>query len=118
MIGGFRLNWARAKNVVTRPFYSASRLFYHLAGGKNRRGFFDIDETSPSLRALDLYAAFFSILDAGKSAPAHDGPYCGYLRYHLGLIVPRDQATHDEGEGPLPHLARRRESPLRRQLEP
>jgi aspartyl/asparaginyl beta-hydroxylase (cupin superfamily) len=162
MIGGFRLNWARAKNVVTRPFYSASRLFFHVAGGKKRPVFFDIDETSPSLRALDeqwkvirdevlsilpekhripsyyeidrvqsrisaptdkgatwkvfmleamgakpeanrakcprtcalldripnLYAAFFSILDPGKSVPAHDGPYCGYLRYHLGLIVP------------------------------
>jgi aspartyl/asparaginyl beta-hydroxylase (cupin superfamily) len=34
--------------------------------------------------------AFFSILEAGKSIPAHSGPYRGYLRYHLALIVPRN----------------------------
>lgn len=34
--------------------------------------------------------AFFSILEPRKSVPAHEGPYCGYLRYHLGLIVPED----------------------------
>lgn len=39
-------------------------------------------------RIPHLFQAFFSILDAGKSVPAHEGPYCGYLRYHLGLIVP------------------------------
>ena len=37
-----------------------------------------------------LFQAFFSILEGGKSVPAHEGPYRGYLRYHLGLIVPRD----------------------------
>jgi aspartyl/asparaginyl beta-hydroxylase (cupin superfamily) len=37
-----------------------------------------------------LFEAFFSILDGGKSIPAHEGPYRGYIRYHLGLIVPRD----------------------------
>jgi aspartate beta-hydroxylase/beta-hydroxylase len=35
-----------------------------------------------------LFEAFFSILEGGKSIPAHDGPYRGYLRYHLGLVVP------------------------------
>jgi aspartyl/asparaginyl beta-hydroxylase (cupin superfamily) len=37
-----------------------------------------------------LFQAFFSILDAGKSVPAHCGPYRGYLRYHLGLLVPSE----------------------------
>lgn len=37
-----------------------------------------------------LLGAFFSILDAGKSIPAHDGPYTGYLRYHLALKVPAE----------------------------
>jgi aspartyl/asparaginyl beta-hydroxylase (cupin superfamily) len=32
--------------------------------------------------------AFFSILDPGKSIPAHCGPWLGYLRYHIGLRVP------------------------------
>ena len=32
--------------------------------------------------------AFFSILDPGKSIPAHEGGYRGILRYHLALEVP------------------------------
>lgn len=43
-------------------------------------------------QALDqvpsLMQAFFSILDPGKSIPLHEGPYLGYLRYHLALRVP------------------------------
>lgn len=38
----------------------------------------------------NLFQAFFSILDAGKSIPAHEGPYRGYLRYHIGLKVPKE----------------------------
>jgi aspartyl/asparaginyl beta-hydroxylase (cupin superfamily) len=37
-----------------------------------------------------LYQAFFSVLAPGTSVPAHEGPYRGYLRYHLGLRVPKD----------------------------
>lgn len=38
--------------------------------------------------------AFLSILEPGKSVPAHTGPYSGCLRYHLGLVVPeRDPPT-------------------------
>lgn len=37
-----------------------------------------------------LIQAFFSVLDPGKSVPAHEGPYLGYLRYHLALTVPKD----------------------------
>jgi aspartyl/asparaginyl beta-hydroxylase (cupin superfamily) len=36
----------------------------------------------------DLSQAFFSILDPGKSIPAHSGPTRAYIRYHLGLRVP------------------------------
>ncbi|HEY1797573.1 MAG TPA: aspartyl/asparaginyl beta-hydroxylase domain-containing protein [Stellaceae bacterium] len=36
-----------------------------------------------------VISAFFSILDAGKSIPAHCGPSMGYLRYHLALRVPK-----------------------------
>jgi len=35
-----------------------------------------------------LNQAFFSILDPGKSIPAHTGPTQAYIRYHLGLRVP------------------------------
>jgi aspartyl/asparaginyl beta-hydroxylase (cupin superfamily) len=58
-----------------------------------------------------LFEAFFSILEGGKSIPAHAGPYRGYLRYHLGLVVPekdppsirvKDQVyTWKEGESVL-----------------
>jgi aspartyl/asparaginyl beta-hydroxylase (cupin superfamily) len=36
----------------------------------------------------NLVQAFFSILAPHKSIPPHEGPYLGYLRYHLGLRVP------------------------------
>ncbi len=36
----------------------------------------------------NMLQAFFSILDPGKSVPEHEGPYRGYLRYHLALRVP------------------------------
>ena len=41
-------------------------------------------------RIPNLYQAFFSMLDPSKSIPAHNGDYFGYLRYHLGLRVPRN----------------------------
>jgi aspartate beta-hydroxylase len=44
-------------------------------------------------RALDrvpnMIQAFFSILDPAKSVPEHEGPYLGYLRYHLAVRVPK-----------------------------
>jgi aspartyl/asparaginyl beta-hydroxylase (cupin superfamily) len=42
-------------------------------------------------RVPNLFQAFFSILSPGKSVPAHNGPYRGYLRYHLGLKVPANK---------------------------
>ena len=39
----------------------------------------------------NLIQAFFSILDPKKSVPEHEGPYLGYLRYHLGLRVPKNK---------------------------
>ena len=48
-------------------------------------------ETSKLIRALPgALNAGISILDPGKHIPAHRGPYRGYLRYHLGLIIPKD----------------------------
>jgi aspartate beta-hydroxylase len=47
-------------------------------------------ETCRALEQIpNLVQAFFSILDPGKSIPEHEGPYLGYLRYHLGIRVPR-----------------------------
>lgn len=41
-------------------------------------------------RVPHIIQAFFSILEPGKSIPLHDGPYLGYLRYHLGVQVPKN----------------------------
>ena len=41
-------------------------------------------------RVPNMIQAFFSILEPGKSVPLHEGPYLGYLRYHLGLSVPKE----------------------------
>lgn len=35
-----------------------------------------------------LTQAFFSILEPRTSVPLHEGPYLGYLRYHLGVRIP------------------------------
>lgn len=39
-------------------------------------------------RIPHLAQAFFSILEGGKSIPAHEGPTRSYLRYHLALKTP------------------------------
>jgi aspartyl/asparaginyl beta-hydroxylase (cupin superfamily) len=39
-------------------------------------------------RVPNVVNALFSILDPGKSIPAHNGAYRGILRYHLALVVP------------------------------
>jgi aspartyl/asparaginyl beta-hydroxylase (cupin superfamily) len=35
-----------------------------------------------------MKTAMFSILAPGKHLPAHEGPYKGVMRYHLGLLIP------------------------------
>ncbi|MEL7148503.1 MAG: aspartyl/asparaginyl beta-hydroxylase domain-containing protein, partial [Bacteroidota bacterium] len=48
-------------------------------------------ETTRILKQVpNLFQAFFSVLEGGKSILSHHGPYMGYLRYHLGLIVPEN----------------------------
>lgn len=37
---------------------------------------------------INASSAMFSVLEAGKVIPPHEGPYKGVLRYHLGLVVP------------------------------
>lgn len=57
-----------------------------------------------------MMTAFFSILGPGVKLPPHRGPWKGFLRYHLGLIVPEpadqcwievggERAQWREGEG-------------------
>jgi aspartyl/asparaginyl beta-hydroxylase (cupin superfamily) len=148
-------------NLSLLPLKGVNALFDLHTGGRQRRVFFDIDQTFPELRQIDqkyeairgellailpekdnipryheldegqhdisakterdwkvfmlyamgekpeanrakcpetcqvldaipnLFQAFFSILEPGKYVPPHCGPYRGYLRYHLGLKVPK-----------------------------
>jgi len=47
--------------------------------------------TTRLLRGIPgLRNSMFSILAPGKAIPEHRGIYAGLLRYHLGLVVPRD----------------------------
>lgn len=48
------------------------------------------DTCAALARVPGVLQAFFSVLEPGKSVPLHDGPYIGYLRYHLGVKVPKD----------------------------
>lgn len=49
-------------------------------------------ETSKAIRKIPgLQAAMFSILQAKKELPSHTGNYCGVLRYHLALKVPKPE---------------------------
>lgn len=53
-------------------------------------------ETCRALASVpNMIQAFFSILDPGKSVPEHEGPYLGYLRYHLGLRVPKQNPSEN-----------------------
>lgn len=45
----------------------------------------------------EIINAGFSILDPQKHILPHKGPYGGFLRYHLGLVVPRDDHGQEQG---------------------
>ena len=42
-------------------------------------------------RVPNLLQAFFSILEPGKSIPAHNGPHFYTLRYHTAFVVPTEK---------------------------
>lgn len=49
--------------------------------------------TTELLRGVrGLYTAFFSILEPNQTIPPHWGYWKGFLRYHLAVIVPNDNA--------------------------
>jgi beta-hydroxylase len=45
-------------------------------------------------RIPNVYTAFFSIVDPKQYITPHWGYYKGFLRYHLGVIIPNDNADH------------------------
>jgi len=38
-----------------------------------------------------IHNAYFSVLEGNVKIPPHTGPYKGYLRYHLGIIIPSEE---------------------------
>ncbi len=49
--------------------------------------------TADLLRRIpNLYTAFFSVLDPHQHIAPHFGYYKGFLRYHLGIIIPNNNA--------------------------
>jgi beta-hydroxylase len=52
-----------------------------------------VPRTAGLLRGIPgLYTAFFSILEPGQYITPHWGYWKGFLRYHLGVIIPNDNA--------------------------
>ena len=50
-------------------------------------------ETAQLLRGIpNLYTAFFSVLAPRQYITPHWGYYKGFLRYHLGVVIPEDNA--------------------------
>lgn len=50
-------------------------------------------ETARLVRRIPrVYTAFFSVLDPHQHVRPHWGYYKGFLRYHLGLVIPSDNA--------------------------
>lgn len=49
--------------------------------------------TADLIRKLPgVYTAFFSVLEPQQKLPPHFGYYKGFLRYHMGVMVPNDNA--------------------------
>jgi len=44
------------------------------------------------LQDKQIHNAFFSILDPGVEIPPHIGYYKGYLRYHMGVVIPNNDS--------------------------
>jgi len=51
----------------------------------------------------DIHAAMFSILEPGKRIPEHRGPSTAFLRYHLGLKVPKSPGCYITVDGQRLH---------------
>jgi beta-hydroxylase len=53
-------------------------------------------ETIKLLQDKQIHNAFFSILDPGVEIPKHIGYYKGYLRYHLGVVIPNNKDIYTD----------------------
>ena len=64
-------------------------LFLEAMGRKSFRNIALCPRTAQLVAEIpNVFQCCFSILEAGKSIPAHHSPYNGYLRYHIGVSIP------------------------------
>lgn len=78
-------------STVADPDKNWNVFMLYILGHRPRRNRALCPETCRVLDGVPrLTQAFFSVLDPGKSIPLHEGPYLGYLRYHLALRVPAE----------------------------
>ena len=103
---------APATEISTSTAGNWKVFMLELLGHRPERNRARCPATCAALRQVPgVLQAFFSLLEPGKSVPLHDGPYLGYLRYHLGVRVPKDdpplirvagrEHVWKEGEGVL-----------------
>ena len=52
--------------------------------------------TTELLKDEQIHNAFFSILDPGVEIPPHVGYYKGYLRYHMGIVIPNNETDRTD----------------------
>jgi hypothetical protein len=95
-LGLFAIAIKRALKTMQPIFRERSKINAEVTGRlvqcsvRHSPGFVDAASFQASAlldKVPNLFQAFFSILEAGKSVPAHNGGYFGMIRYHLGLVV-------------------------------
>jgi len=72
------------------------RVFMLYLMGKNlKENQLKCPETTKILKKIpNLFQAFFSVLEGGKSILSHEGPFLGYIRYHIGAITPKNNPPY------------------------
>lgn len=80
-VPGFRLDKAEADSCWRTVFVKKQGRL-----DKNMEKYFPITQTLVSHPSI--HNAMFSVLDPGVSIPGHVGYFKGYLRYHLGIVIP------------------------------
>ena len=77
-------------------FYKKWKVFIINGTGRfTPEGLEDCPETCNLLQNIPgLFHATFSTLEPGKYVPPHEGPYRGYIRYHLCLRAPENNPPY------------------------
>lgn len=76
---------------ITNPEKTWKVYMLYMMGEFSAKAQITCPQTCSLLKNIpSVYQCFFSVLEGGKNIPPHSGSYRGYLRYHLGLSVPKE----------------------------